>query len=139
MTCSLIGTEPPSQMFGKLMSISDELMWRYWELLTDKTLTLDVPNDGAVFLSEAVERRFGRQHMLRRDEAIALLVDADEDLAAVRRGLKKLKELYEILENATDRCEGVANIIELTDAQLALTNAQATVAQALKIRLPSGS
>ncbi|MGH9535661.1 MAG: tyrosine--tRNA ligase [Terriglobales bacterium] len=27
--------EPPSQMFGKLMSISDELMWRYWLLLTD--------------------------------------------------------------------------------------------------------
>jgi len=28
-------TEPPPEMFGKLMSISDELMWRYWELLTD--------------------------------------------------------------------------------------------------------
>jgi tyrosyl-tRNA synthetase len=27
--------EPPSQMFGKLMSISDELMWSYYELLTD--------------------------------------------------------------------------------------------------------
>ena len=28
-------TEPPSEMFGKLMSISDELMWSYYELLTD--------------------------------------------------------------------------------------------------------
>jgi tyrosyl-tRNA synthetase len=28
-------TEPPSEMFGKLMSISDELMWRYYALLTD--------------------------------------------------------------------------------------------------------
>ena len=28
-------TESPSQMFGKLMSISDELMWSYYELLTD--------------------------------------------------------------------------------------------------------
>ncbi len=28
-------TEPPSEMFGKLMSISDELMWRYYELLSD--------------------------------------------------------------------------------------------------------
>jgi tyrosyl-tRNA synthetase len=27
--------EPPAEMFGKLMSISDELMWRYYELLTD--------------------------------------------------------------------------------------------------------
>jgi len=30
-------TEPPSEMFAKLMSISDELMWSYFELLTDKT------------------------------------------------------------------------------------------------------
>jgi tyrosyl-tRNA synthetase len=27
--------EPPAEMFGKIMSISDELMWRYYELLTD--------------------------------------------------------------------------------------------------------
>lgn len=27
--------EPPNEMFGKIMSISDELMWRYYELLTD--------------------------------------------------------------------------------------------------------
>jgi tyrosyl-tRNA synthetase len=28
-------TESPTQMFGKLMSISDELMWSYYDLLTD--------------------------------------------------------------------------------------------------------
>ena len=27
--------EAPSEMYGKLMSVSDELMWRYWTLLTD--------------------------------------------------------------------------------------------------------
>ncbi|HLB85049.1 MAG TPA: tyrosine--tRNA ligase, partial [Steroidobacteraceae bacterium] len=27
-------TDPPDEMFGKLMSISDELMWRYYELLS---------------------------------------------------------------------------------------------------------
>ncbi len=31
-------TEPPREMFGKLMSISDTLMWRYYELLTDVPL-----------------------------------------------------------------------------------------------------
>src|SRR5882724_3441439 len=30
--------EPPSKIFGKVMSISDELMWRYYELLTDSTV-----------------------------------------------------------------------------------------------------
>ncbi len=31
-------TEPPDIMFGKVMSISDELMWKYYELLTDVPL-----------------------------------------------------------------------------------------------------
>jgi tyrosyl-tRNA synthetase len=31
-------SEPAPQMFGKLMSISDTLMWRYYELLTDATV-----------------------------------------------------------------------------------------------------
>ncbi|MDD4203001.1 MAG: tyrosine--tRNA ligase [Candidatus Omnitrophica bacterium] len=30
--------EPPNEMFGKIMSLSDELMIRYYELLTDKPL-----------------------------------------------------------------------------------------------------
>jgi tyrosyl-tRNA synthetase len=34
-------TEPAGEMFGKLMSISDELMWRYYVLLTDVS-TADV-------------------------------------------------------------------------------------------------
>src|SRR3974390_2272520 len=29
--------EPPGEMFGKLMSIPDELMWTYYELVTDRT------------------------------------------------------------------------------------------------------
>lgn len=31
--------ESPEEIFGKLMSISDELMWRYYELLSNKELT----------------------------------------------------------------------------------------------------
>ena len=31
-------SEPPSEMFGKIMSISDDLMWRYYELLTDLSI-----------------------------------------------------------------------------------------------------
>ena len=41
-------TEPPSEMFGKMMSIPDELMWSYYELLTDRT-----PNEIAVLKKEA--------------------------------------------------------------------------------------
>jgi tyrosyl-tRNA synthetase len=31
-------TERPEEMFGKIMSISDTLMWRYYELLSDRNL-----------------------------------------------------------------------------------------------------
>jgi tyrosyl-tRNA synthetase len=31
-------TEPPQQIFGKVMSISDDLMWRYFELVTDVSI-----------------------------------------------------------------------------------------------------
>ena len=31
-------TEPPGEMFGKIMSISDELMWRYFELLSFRSI-----------------------------------------------------------------------------------------------------
>ena len=41
-------TEPAPEMFGKLMSISDELMWRYYTLLTD------LPPDGIARLRERV-------------------------------------------------------------------------------------
>jgi tyrosyl-tRNA synthetase len=31
-------TEPPLEMYGKIMSISDPMMWRYYELLTDVSM-----------------------------------------------------------------------------------------------------
>jgi tyrosyl-tRNA synthetase len=47
-------TESPGDMFGKVMSITDDLMWRYYELLTDLT-----PGEIAA-LTEAVSR--GERH-----------------------------------------------------------------------------
>jgi tyrosyl-tRNA synthetase len=42
-------TEPPEEMFGKLMSISDELMWRYFDLLSFRS------NEELQSLQSAVE------------------------------------------------------------------------------------
>jgi tyrosyl-tRNA synthetase len=40
--------EPASEIFGKVMSIADELMWRYYELLTDLTVEeIDTLRKGA--------------------------------------------------------------------------------------------
>ena len=57
--------DPPTQMFGKLMSISDATMWRYYELLLTKTASevsaLKVtchPRDAKLSLSREIVIRF---------------------------------------------------------------------------------
>ncbi|WP_300341999.1 tyrosine--tRNA ligase [Accumulibacter sp.] len=61
--------EPPGDMFGKLMSVSDQLMWRYFELLSFRTTELidrfkqDVaggrnPRDVKVLLAQEIVERF---------------------------------------------------------------------------------
>ena len=56
-------TEAPNEMFGKVLSISDELMWRYFELLSSKSLT-EIED-----LKEAVNS--GAQHPKAVKEALA--------------------------------------------------------------------
>ena len=62
-------TEPPAEMFGKLMSISDQLMWRYYELLSfrplDEIASLKRecadgrnPRDAKVQLAQEIVARF---------------------------------------------------------------------------------
>ncbi|MGY8523668.1 tyrosine--tRNA ligase [Paracidovorax citrulli] len=62
-------TEPGSEMFGKLMSISDELMWRYFELLSFRPMAeIDLmkqevglgrnPRDCKVLLAQEIVTRF---------------------------------------------------------------------------------
>ena len=77
-------TEPPNEMFGKLMSISDVLMWRYYELLSFRALP-DIaalkaecaagrnPRDAKVMLAQEIVARFHSQaaaeHALAEFEA----------------------------------------------------------------------
>ncbi|RYF54852.1 MAG: tyrosine--tRNA ligase, partial [Comamonadaceae bacterium] len=73
-------SEAPDSMFGKLMSISDTLMWRYFELLSFKSLA-DIaalrqeiesgrnPRDAKVLLAQEIITRF---HSARdAEEALA--------------------------------------------------------------------
>ncbi len=62
-------SEAPAEMFGKLMSISDDLMWRYYELLSFRSLA-DIaalkrecaggrnPRDAKVALAQEIVARF---------------------------------------------------------------------------------
>jgi len=57
-------TESARDIFGKIMSISDELMWRYYELLTDteiEKMKLLHPKDAKLNLAELiVEQYYGK-------------------------------------------------------------------------------
>jgi tyrosyl-tRNA synthetase len=48
--------EPPGQIYGKLMSIPDRLMWSYWELLTDLPAAEIAARRGRVESGEANPR-----------------------------------------------------------------------------------
>ncbi|HEX8817603.1 MAG TPA: tyrosine--tRNA ligase [Terriglobales bacterium] len=56
--------EPPLEMYGKIMSISDEMMWRYYELLTD----VQVPE---------IERMKREAHPMQAKKDLARRIVAD--------------------------------------------------------------
>jgi tyrosyl-tRNA synthetase len=76
--------EPPNEMFGKLMSVSDTLMWRYYELLSFRPMTEVAalkrecadgrnPRDAKVALAQEIIARFhsraAAEHALAEFEA----------------------------------------------------------------------
>jgi tyrosyl-tRNA synthetase len=71
-------TEDPDSMFGKLMSISDELMWRYFELLSFRPLS-----ELALLRREADE---GRNPRDIKFELAREIVARFHDAAAAERG-----------------------------------------------------
>ena len=90
--------EPPAEMFGKLMSISDDLMWRYYELLSFRSLA-DIaalraetaagrnPRDAKVALGQEIVARFhspaAAQRALEDFEARFRRGDIPDDLPEI--------------------------------------------------------
>jgi len=74
--------EPAGEMYGKLMSISDELMWRYWTLLTDLR--------GSEIAAMQEEVRAGSLHPMQAKKNLAWMItrgfhsQAEADAAASR-------------------------------------------------------
>lgn len=66
--------EAPKEMFGKLMSVSDELMWQYYELLSERTfveigsLRKGHPKEAKVALAKELVGRF---HSSREADEVA--------------------------------------------------------------------
>lgn len=88
--------EPPSEIFGKIMKISDHLMWRYYRLLTDKT-ELEIVRMGVEVGALAVNPR-----ALKVDLAKLIITDFHSaEVAEVAEGefdrIHKLKLLPEAI------------------------------------------
>jgi tyrosyl-tRNA synthetase len=61
--------EPAPEMYGKVMSISDDMMWRYYELLTD------VPQNDIAKMQQQVQR--GEAHPMKVKQDLARMIVAD--------------------------------------------------------------
>ncbi len=117
-------TESPGEMFGKLLSISDELMWTYYELLTDLT-----PGEIA-----DVKRRVesGEQHpkQAKVDLATRIIADfhsreaADAAAAEFDRVHVRHEAPQEVPEMHVEESDTLSRI--LVKAQLASSGSDAT-------------
>ncbi len=89
--------EPAQEMYGKLMSISDELMWRYWVFLTDlrqseiEKMQLEVAS-GALHPMEA-KKRLARTIVAGfHSEAAARKADEDWAMQFQQRNVEAVAE-----------------------------------------------
>ncbi|MGN0909130.1 MAG: tyrosine--tRNA ligase, partial [Succinivibrio sp.] len=83
-------TEPPSEMFGKIMSISDSLMWNYYDLLSGKT-TAEIQKIKNACLSGSMNPRdakieLGREMVARFHGEDAAKAAADGFLSQFQKG-----------------------------------------------------
>jgi len=80
-------TEDPNTMFAKLMSISDELMWRYYELLSSRSLQ-EIEE-----LKEGVQK--GTLHPKLAKELLAMeIVERFHDAQAARRAKEEFDRVH---------------------------------------------
>jgi tyrosyl-tRNA synthetase len=107
-------TEPALEMFGKLMSISDDLMWRYYELLSARPWTEIQklkdgcaaganPRDAKVLLAEEVVARFHHR---------AAAGTAREEFFARHRDQAAPQDLERIEVQAIDGVVGIAHLLK---------------------------
>lgn len=107
-------TDAPNEMFGKIMSISDELMWRYYDLLSFRPVTeiqqlkQDVqngtnPRDVKIALAKEIIARF-------HDEAAAEAAHEDFTQRFSKNALPD--EIAEISLNCSGESMPIANLLK---------------------------
>ena len=112
--------EPPLEMYGKIMSISDEMMWRYYELLTDVQLPEieQMKQDAASGAAHPMN--------LKKDLARRIVADFHSAEAATKAAEDWAKQFQR--NEVPDRVEEIEVQVELTpDGKLRLDKLLAKV------------
>ena len=115
--------EPPAEMYGKLMSISDELMWKYWVFLTDLRLS-EVEALKAEVAAGAVHPMDVKKRLARtitggfHGEAAA--ANADENWARMFQQKETAEDLEEVLVAYADVAGAEANQVRLPKLLVAM-------------------
>ncbi len=118
-------TEPPGEMFGKIMSISDDLMWRYFELLSFRPLDEIVrlgtevsdgrnPRDVKFELAEEIVARFHDRATAERERS--------EFIARFQQGAMP-DEISEVRVTSIGGKIGIASLLK--EAGLVRSNSEA--------------
>ncbi len=108
--------EPPREIYGKLLSISDTLMWTYYELCTDLSPA------GIASLQSLVER--GELHPKKAKEGLALRIVADlHGEPAARMAREEFERIFaahgepdEVKEHRFAAAGGKADLLALLSA-----------------------
>lgn len=100
--------EAPLEMYGKIMSISDDMMWRYYELLTD------------VQVAE-IEKMKREMHPMQAKKELARRIVADfysaEEAAKAAEDWAKQFQKDEVPEDVAEICVGAAEVGGTKDEQ----------------------
>lgn len=143
-------TEPPQEMFGKVMSISDELMWRYYELVLCAApaeiagLRARHPREAKDELARRVVARFHGEEAGRAASAEFARVFTQSELPAeipefcIPDGPMGLVQLLVKCQLASSNSEAKRLVeqgaVRLDDARMADAKAQVLVRKGLVIR-----
>jgi len=115
-------TDEPKNIFGKVLSISDELMWRYYELLSDKSLN-DIEKLQSDVSARKVHPKTAKENLALEittrfyNEELATL--AKEEFNSVFKAKKVPTEMPEF-----EMAEGIWICQALVDASLEPSSSQ---------------
>jgi tyrosyl-tRNA synthetase len=118
-------TDPPGEMFGKLMSVSDDLMWRYFELLSFRpTGEIDALREAVAEGKNPRDVKFelAREIVARFHDAAAAEAAKSEFVSRFRDGAMP-EDMEEVRLRSPDEGLGLADVLRQT--QLTASNSEA--------------